>query len=97
LRHIFSQFLDFEYSSLIGKMHLKCSGILEVAEANNIIVLFPQGAVGISSISSVIQCWDFVGYTGPIIVGHILINYCASLYFCRFFNFVIDEQKRDYK
>ncbi|CAL8091462.1 unnamed protein product [Orchesella dallaii] len=46
--------------------HITCSGYLEVAAANNIIVLFPQAAIQLSDPYSYLGCWDFVGYTGEL-------------------------------
>jgi len=46
--------------------HITCSGYLDVAAANNIIMLFPQAVIRYSSPYSLLGCWDYVGYTGPL-------------------------------
>ncbi|XP_035716524.1 uncharacterized protein LOC110860759 [Folsomia candida] len=47
----------------VGPGHVVRSGFLEVAEANGIIVVFPQA---ISSRENNIGCWDTFGVTGPL-------------------------------
>ena len=43
---------------------ITCSGYLDVAAANNIIVLFPQTTWSMSDPFSLAGCWDVAGYTG---------------------------------
>jgi len=45
----------------VGMNHVLKSGFLEVAEANNIIVVFPQN---VNATGNEIGCWDTYGFTG---------------------------------
>lgn len=47
----------------VGAEHITNSGYLEVAEANGIIMVFPQAQ---SSLENDIGCWDTYGFTGPL-------------------------------
>ncbi|CAG7828582.1 unnamed protein product, partial [Allacma fusca] len=42
---------------------ITCSGYLDVAAANNIIILFPQTTWSMSDPFSLAGCWDVAGYT----------------------------------
>ena len=48
----------------VGANHTLYSGYLEVAEQNNIIVVFPQVKKGTPG-NNEIGCWDTYGYTSP--------------------------------
>lgn len=47
---------------LIGNKYVLHTGYNEVAELNNIIVIYPQAT---SSLLNLFGCWDWWGYTGP--------------------------------
>jgi hypothetical protein len=51
----------FTGRDFVGTSHVLNSGFLQVAEANNIIVVFPQN---VKSIENDIGCWDTYGFTG---------------------------------
>lgn len=44
----------------IGDIYVKNTGYNEVAEVNNIIMLYPQGGTPVYT-----GCWDVLGYLGP--------------------------------
>lgn len=46
----------------IGDKYVKHAGYNEVAEANNIIVIYPQVSVSYFSPSNPQGCWDWWGY-----------------------------------
>lgn len=46
--------------------YIKCSGYIEMADANNMIVLFPQVKQSRVDTITLFQCWDLHGYTGPL-------------------------------
>jgi len=45
-----------------GELFTRKAGFLEVAELNNIILVFPQVRPGIFNKHG---CWDWYGYSGP--------------------------------
>merc|ERR1719422_959522 len=45
----------------VGTAYVTKGGYLEVADANNIVVLFPQMK---TSLVNPMGCWDWMGYTG---------------------------------
>ena len=46
----------------IGMKFVELTGYQEVAESNNIIVMFPQAAKSVMSPSNYNGCWDWWGY-----------------------------------
>jgi poly(3-hydroxybutyrate) depolymerase len=46
----------------LGSNHIRYSGFLQVAELNNIVMLFPQA---VTNAENQIGCWDTYGLTGP--------------------------------
>jgi poly(3-hydroxybutyrate) depolymerase len=46
-----------------GTDHIVNSGYLDVAEANNLIIVFPQA---ISSMENMVGCWDTYGLTSGL-------------------------------
>ncbi|ODM98786.1 hypothetical protein Ocin01_07902 [Orchesella cincta] len=49
-----------------GMEYIKCSGYIEMADANNMIVLFPQIKQSRVDTITLFHCWDLHGYTGPL-------------------------------
>jgi hypothetical protein len=48
----------------VGESHIRNSGFLEVAELNNIVMIFPQALSSLPE--NEIGCWDTYGLTGPL-------------------------------
>lgn len=48
----------------MGESHIRNSGFLEVAELNNIVMIFPQALSSLPE--NEIGCWDTYGLTGPL-------------------------------
>jgi len=46
----------------LGDVYARHTGYNEVAELNNIIMLYPQATVN-ENLSNSLGCWDFWGYT----------------------------------
>jgi len=49
----------------LGTVFLENNGLIPIAEANNIIVLFPQISRSVISPANPMGCWDWWGYTEP--------------------------------
>ncbi|CAL8108995.1 unnamed protein product [Orchesella dallaii] len=49
-----------------GMEYIKCSGYIEMADANDMIVLFPQVKHSRVDTITYFNCWDLHGYTGPL-------------------------------
>jgi hypothetical protein len=52
-------------TSFVGKAFVKDAGYNEWAEANDIVVLYPQAAKSMLMPLNPQGCWDWWGYTGP--------------------------------
>lgn len=59
-----SSFIDcfFVGKHYVGDVFVRHAGFLEVAELNNIIILFPQVVPSVVSPINPIGCWDWWGY-----------------------------------
>lgn len=55
---------NFRILPFVKEDDMRCTGLLEIADANGIIILFPQAELGFLSLSGLGTCWDFVGYSG---------------------------------
>lgn len=58
--------------------YIKCSGYIEMADANNMIVLFPQVKQSRVDTITLFQCWDLHGYTGPLYGNCLSYNYSLT-------------------
>lgn len=54
--------IHFHFSALIGDVYVKHAGYLEVADQNDIIVIFPQIAPSAENPQNPYGCWDWWGY-----------------------------------
>ena len=46
-----------------GRQYIQNSEFMAIADANNMIILFPQAAFVPNSVSGFLQCWDMIGFT----------------------------------
>lgn len=54
------------FSQNDGMEYIKCSGYIEMADANDMMILFPQVKQSRVDTITLFQCWDLHGYTGPL-------------------------------
>ena len=48
-------------SSWIGDSYIQQSGLLQAADVNNVVIVFPQA---LPSLTNPLGCWDWWGYLG---------------------------------